>query len=63
MKVTLETSDGPLPKRDPAPGTVTIQLPVGIKFICVPCPNCYGGHFRGCQWCGDTGRVMVQQAK
>lgn len=21
------------------------------------CPNCYGGHFRPCQWCGDTGRV------
>ena len=23
----------------------------------VECPNCYGGHFRPCQWCGDTGRV------
>lgn len=23
----------------------------------IPCPNCYGGHFRPCQWCGDTGRV------
>ena len=23
-----------------------------------PCPNCYGGHFRPCQWCGDTGRVV-----
>ncbi len=23
----------------------------------IACPNCYGGHFRPCQWCGDTGRV------
>lgn len=23
----------------------------------IPCPNCYGGHFRPCQWCGDSGRV------
>lgn len=22
-----------------------------------PCPNCYGGHFRPCQWCCDSGRV------
>lgn len=21
------------------------------------CPDCYGGHFRPCQLCGDTGRV------
>lgn len=24
-----------------------------------PCPNCYGGHFRPCQWCGDTGAVTL----
>ena len=24
----------------------------------VPCPNCYGGHFRPCQTCGDEGRVI-----
>ena len=23
----------------------------------IACPNCYGGHFRPCQTCGDTGRV------
>ena len=22
-----------------------------------PCPNCYGGHFRPCQWCCDSGLV------
>ena len=26
----------------------------------IPCPNCYGGHFRPCQWCGDTGRINTQ---
>ena len=25
-----------------------------------PCPNCYGGHFRPCQWCGDTGTVTME---
>jgi hypothetical protein len=34
-----------------------------LKRVCdnyntIPCPNCYGGHFRPCQWCGDTGRVV-----
>jgi hypothetical protein len=26
----------------------------------IACPNCYGGHFRPCQWCGDTGRVTLE---
>lgn len=21
----------------------------------IPCPDCYGGHFRPCQMCGDSG--------
>ena len=25
-----------------------------------PCPNCYGGFQRPCQWCGDTGEVTMQ---
>lgn len=24
-----------------------------------PCPNCYGGHFKPCQWCGDTGVLTL----
>jgi hypothetical protein len=27
----------------------------------IACPNCYGGHFRPCQWCGDTGRVTLER--
>lgn len=23
----------------------------------IPCPNCYGGFQRPCQWCSDTGQV------
>lgn len=33
-----------------------------IKGTPQPCPNCYGGHFRPCQWCGDTGIVEFVQA-
>lgn len=35
--------------------------PAGMHFAqhvpveLVPCPDCYGGHFRPCQMCGDTG--------
>ena len=25
----------------------------------IPCPECYGGHFRPCQVCGDTGWVEI----
>jgi len=24
----------------------------------IPCPDCYGGHFRPCQTCGDSGHVL-----
>lgn len=24
-----------------------------------PCPHCYGGHFRPCQTCGDSGLVEI----
>jgi hypothetical protein len=27
----------------------------------IACPNCYGGHFRPCQWCGDSGRLRVTE--
>ena len=25
----------------------------------VPCPDCYGGHFKPCNICGDTGVAVV----
>lgn len=25
----------------------------------IPCPDCYGGHFRPCQMCSDTGRATL----
>jgi hypothetical protein len=27
------------------------------------CPECYGGHFRPCQRCGDTGKITITQAR
>lgn len=29
----------------------------------IACPDCYGGHFRPCQMCGDSGRVMFAKRK
>lgn len=26
----------------------------------LPCPECYGGHFKPCQICGDSGSVETQ---
>jgi hypothetical protein len=25
----------------------------------VPCPDCYGGHFRPCNICGDSGVALL----
>lgn len=30
---------------------------VPVKLV--PCPDCYGGHFRPCQVCGDTGQATL----
>lgn len=26
----------------------------------VPCPDCYGGHFKPCNFCGDSGVALVK---
>ena len=26
----------------------------------VPCPDCYGGHFKPCNICGDSGVALIQ---
>lgn len=28
------------------------------NYNSIPCPNCYGGHQRPCQWCSDSGSVI-----
>ena len=33
-------------------------VPSPVKVEEIDCPNCYSGHQRPCQWCGDTGRVV-----
>lgn len=38
--------------------------PTGMHFVqhqaCeeIDCPDCFGGHFRPCNVCGDSGRVI-----
>lgn len=27
----------------------------------VPCPDCYGGHFRPCNVCGDSGVALLKE--
>lgn len=39
-------------------GHLCRECKVAPSPVELPCPNCYGGHFRPCQWCGDTGRVL-----
>lgn len=31
------------------------------KNALIPCPECYGGHFRPCQVCGDSGQISINQ--
>lgn len=36
-------------------GVCADQTPMAIE---IPCPECYGGHFRPCQVCGDSGIAL-----
>lgn len=61
------------PKLAVADGSVRVCPKCGYRahadrcFICIdetrlaieiPCPDCYGGHFKPCQWCGDSGVAL-----
>jgi hypothetical protein len=35
-----------------------MEIPAPRRVELRDCPNCYGGHQRPCQWCGDTGKVV-----
>lgn len=37
----------------PPSGAIHIAQHVPVELV--PCPDCYGGHFRPCQMCSDTG--------
>jgi hypothetical protein len=47
-----------IPSASPIPANSLMGTPEPKPAIDQDCPNCYGGHFRPCQWCGDTGRVV-----
>jgi molybdenum cofactor biosynthesis enzyme MoaA len=32
------------------------------RSVNVPCPFCYGGHFKPCQICGDSGIALKKEA-
>lgn len=39
---------------------VCIDQPLLAKEV--PCPACYGGHFRPCQMCGDSGVALFVES-
>lgn len=43
----------------PADGeeTISVESPKRSAMK-IPCPDCYGGHFRPCQTCGDSGVAL-----
>lgn len=47
-----------IPSAIPIPANSLMGTPEPKPAIEQPCPDCYGGHFRPCQMCGDTGRVV-----
>lgn len=53
-----ETKDQ-LPPQATVRTAQAIQKKEALKTEEIPCPNCYGGHFRPCQWCGDSGRIVT----
>ena len=47
-----------IPSAQPIPANPLMETPEPKPAIEQDCPDCYGGHFRPCQVCGDTGRVV-----
>lgn len=47
-----------IPSAIPIPANPLMGTPEPKPAIEQDCPDCYGGHFRPCQMCGDTGRVV-----
>lgn len=48
----------PLARRAGSAETNPVELPKwSTKEI--PCPDCYGGHFRPCNICGDSGVALL----
>jgi hypothetical protein len=46
------------PHAMPIPANPLMGTPEPRSAIEQDCQDCYGGHFRPCQMCGDTGKVV-----
>lgn len=42
------------------PPYAEMHLAQHVPVKLVPCPDCYGGHFRPCQTCGDSGMATIR---
>jgi hypothetical protein len=44
------------------PGSATTNPVESPKWSTkeIPCPDCYGGHFRPCNICGDSGVALLR---
>ena len=48
-----------VPSAIPMKANSLLGTPEPRPVVDQPCPDCYGGHFRPCQMCGDSGRVVL----
>ena len=46
------------PHAIPVPENKMLGVPPPRTVEVLDCPDCYGGHFRPCQMCGDSGKVV-----
>ena len=48
-----------VPSAQPIAANLLLETPEPKPVNDQACPDCYGGHFRPCQMCGDSGRVTI----
>ena len=41
--------------------TISVKPPKWSEPREIPCPDCYGGHFRPCNICGDSGVALFSE--
>ncbi len=41
--------------------TISVTPPKWSEPREIPCPDCYGGHFRPCNICGDSGVALFSE--
>lgn len=58
---TTRTNEAPLAPAHGSAATISVTPTKWSEPREIPCPDCYGGHFRPCNICGDSGVALFSE--